>query len=197
MRNHINVDQITENIIRKILRENGGKPTPEEISTISAKLNHGQTPGVNLGKATNQDSDPKNTISQLANLRREQPKLFTPEINTLIKDGKYDEALTKLTPQKESRQLKLKESNMPAQKHLELANQLLTKAIDEFHLAMDSDKSLKIFPLVMQLENLETELNNNTSKTIASWGALPGEDHRPVDTGKYNPHDIDLHHPGK
>jgi hypothetical protein len=104
MQNHLDLNTLTENIFTKLLDKfkgkNAGKPTPEDISTISAKLKYGQPTNISYGDALNQYNDPQNIISQLANLRNQQPELFTPEINNLIKNEKYKEALTKINNNK-------------------------------------------------------------------------------------------------
>lgn len=175
-----NIDSITENILSNILSKFKSKNLPTQDSnpnaTLIARRQHqfNSRDSFNTSWKREDQPDISHIINSIRDLNPEQKKIFSSQYKENFGDTYPD----KLSPEQlsnlqdiikslsESHHHKLKESNTPptlplAQKHLELANQLLTKAIDEFHLAMDSDKSLKIFPLVMQLENLETKINNN------------------------------------
>lgn len=202
----INLNQL-KSIIHQIITEN--TPDPKTLD-IMRKLQKGNSKynGPSTGQAYDQHIDPKDIIPQLANLRREQPKLFTPEIEKLIKDKNYEEALNKLQSTKsESRKHKkstLKEINSPPRqpkKSLELIDQglkALDTAIDLFHKAMDADPitherkpnqdpNSTLLHHILTLENTYDSINEITPNPISPWGSLPGEDHTPVDTGKYNP----------
>lgn len=215
MHNHT-IDNITENILTKLLNKfTQNKPNPETQNpnaALIAKRQHqfNSRDSFNTSWKREDQPDISHIIDSIRNLNPEQRKIFTSKYQENFGDTYPD----KLSPEQLSNLQNiikslstLKEINSPPRqpkKSLELIDQglkALDTAIDLFHKAMDADPitherkpnqdpNSTLLHHILTLENTYDSINEITPNPISPWGSLPGEDHKPVDTGKYNPHNF-------